>query len=96
MSRQFLSAAFLLAFALVALGDDKIGESKPGDAAKKIRAEMAKTKGYHVKGTVNYPDKGVGRPMCASPQEGIVKGDFAHLSKGTCYTFHKGDKIALR
>jgi hypothetical protein len=56
---------------------------------------MDKKKGYHVSNTINYPDKGVGRPLCASPQKGIVKGDMAFL-EGTCFTYFKGDKMALR
>jgi hypothetical protein len=96
MSCRFLTALTVCAFSLVAFGDDKIGEGKPADIAKKVRAEMAKKKGYHVNGTINYPDKGVGKPPCASPQSGIVKGDFAHLGKGTCFTFHKAEKFALR
>ncbi len=84
------------ALAVCAYADDKIGDSKPADVAKKVRDEMAKKKGYHVKMEINYPDRGAARANCKSPQEGIVKGDFAHLSKGTCYTFHKAEKFALR
>ncbi len=96
MRRSFLCAATAFAIALTAYADDKIGDSKPVDVAKKVRDEMAKKKGYHVRMEINYPDRGAARANCKSPQSGIVKGDFAHLSKGTCYTFHKAEKFALR
>ncbi len=87
---------FVAALAVCAYADDKIGDSKPADVASKVRDEMAKKKGYHVTMVVNFPDRGAARANCSSSQTGLVKGDFAHFSKGTCYTFHQAEKSALR
>ena len=94
MLRRSLGIVVILAVG--ASADDRIGDSKPADVAPKVCDEMGKKKGYHVRMVINYPDRGAARANCTSPQEGIVKGDFAHFRKGTCYTFHKGDKFALR
>lgn len=84
-----------LALTLTAFGDDKIGNEKPSAILPKVKAEMAKKKGYHVVETVTYPDKGAGRPLSSGQLKGVVKGEYAFLN-GHCYSFFKGQSIALR
>jgi len=94
LKRTFVGLA-ALAFSLAAFGDDKIGNSKAPEIFKKVAAELAKKKGYHVVEKATVPGLG-GRGGGGMPGmqdqsfDGVVKyKDFAAL-KGAAEVYCKG------
>ncbi len=85
-------AILALALAATAFGDDKIGNAKAPEILKKVHAELAKKKGWHVTEKIVLPQMpgggGGGMPGDQS-FDGVVKKDFAAL-KGPVEAFCKG------